>query len=250
MTLPSTLDLPGKSTVLCDADGTLFPSEEPAYAASAVVTRAFADRYNLAGDFSAEHLRRTGTGRNFRSLTADLLAAAGIEADTRELEEWVERERVAVSAHLAGALHPDADVIAVTDGLSRRYRLAVVSSSATPRLLTCLRATGLEETFPPADVFSAEDSMPTPISKPDPAIYCHAMAALGVCAEESLALEDSSTGVRSAVAAGIRTIGVVAFLASDERAGRVQELLGAGAEVVVASWRDVAAVLLDEEAAA
>jgi beta-phosphoglucomutase-like phosphatase (HAD superfamily) len=237
-------DLSAVSTLLCDADGTLFPSEEPAYFASASVTQAFADHYGLSGDFSPDHLRRTGMGRNFRWLTAALLREAGIDADPDDLVAWIERERVAVTAHLAETLRPDADVTAVAEGLTRRYRLAVVSSSASHRLLACLRATGLDETFPASHVFSAEDRLPTPMSKPDPAIYRHALMTLEVGPHEALALEDSTTGVESAVAAGIRTVGLVGFVAADERSERIGQLLDAGATLVVASWAEVGAVLL------
>jgi beta-phosphoglucomutase-like phosphatase (HAD superfamily) len=242
------LDLSAVSTVLCDADGTLFPSEEPAYVASASVTQAFADQYGITGKFSPDHLRRTGTGRNFRSLTADLLREAGINAPTHELAAWIERERLAVTSRLAYTLRSDPEVIAVANQLLRRYRLAVVSSSATARLLACLQATGLDETFAASDVFSAEDSMPTPMSKPDPAIYRHALMTLNVTAAESLALEDSSTGVTSAVAAGIQTIGVVAFVAAEDRAERIGELFDAGASHVVSSWADLRGVLLPDAA--
>ncbi len=238
------------TTLLCDADGTLFPSEEPAYAASAAVTQAFAECYGLTGDFSADHLRRTGTGRNFRSLTADLLAQRSISAPADDVAVWIEREQVAVTAHLAHTLRPDPDVIVVTRELSRRYRMAVVSSSASTRLLTCLRSTGLDRTFPPPVVFSAEDSMPTPIGKPDPAIYRHAMHALDITPSEAVALEDSATGTESAVAAGITTIGVVAFVAPDERAQRVRDLLDAGAVSVVSTWHELGIILLPEQSAA
>jgi beta-phosphoglucomutase-like phosphatase (HAD superfamily) len=244
----SSLDLSAVSTLLCDADGTLFPSEEPAYAASASVTQAFADEHGITGDFSADHLRRTGTGRNFRSLTADLMRDRGIDAPVHALAAWIERERVAVTAHLADTLRPDPEVIAVTHQLRRRYRLAVVSSSATQRLLTCLRATGLDGAFAASDVFSAEDSMPAPMSKPDPAIYRHALMTLNVAATESLALEDSSTGVTAAIAAGVQTIGLVEFVAPEERAERIGELFDAGASLVVSSWADLAGVLLPDAA--
>jgi HAD superfamily hydrolase (TIGR01509 family) len=234
----------GVRTVLCDADGTLFPSEEPAYDASALVTQAFAERYGLVGNFSAGELRRTGTGRNFRALATDLLAEAGVAADPAVLEEWVERERLAVTAHLAATLRPNAEVVSTVSALHRRYRLAVVSSSATPRLLTCLHATGLADAFDVSDVFSAEDSMPTPVSKPDPAIYRHALAALGASAGEALAIEDSPTGVRSAVAAGVATVGIVCFVPPNEVAARTSELVDAGAGTVVDDWRGISALLL------
>jgi HAD superfamily hydrolase (TIGR01509 family) len=248
--MSSTFDPSGITTVLCDADGTLFPSEEPAYDASAGVTQQFAARYGISGDFSPEHLRRTGTGRNFRSLSTDLLAAAGVEAPADELAEWIARERVAVTAHLAETLRPDPEVRTVTETLLRRYRLAVVSSSATPRLVACLQAAGLADTFPATDVFSAEDSMPVPVSKPDPAVYRFAMATLGVTPLESVALEDSTTGVRSAVAAGLRVIGIVQFVLPDEAEARVGDLLDAGATTVVRQWRELPELLLPERAMA
>lgn len=44
--------------------------------------------------------------------------------------------------------------------------------------------------------------------KPDPAPYQVALSRLGITAEQTIALEDSPSGIRSAVGAGIRTIGV------------------------------------------
>src|SRR5206468_7348800 len=129
--------------------------------------------YGLAGDFSAENLRRTGLGRNFRSLTADLLADAGIEADADELQQWIEREKVQVTDHLARTLVERTDVLRGVRELAARYRLAVVSSSATPRLLACLDVAGLAPYLPAEAVFSAEDSLPTPTGKPAPDVYLH-----------------------------------------------------------------------------
>jgi beta-phosphoglucomutase-like phosphatase (HAD superfamily) len=243
------IDLATVTTLLCDADGTLFPSEEPAYDASATVTQAFAQHFGLTGDFSAAHLRHTGTGRNFRSLTADLLRESGLDVPEEERGPWIDRERVAVTDHLAGTLRPDPEVINATSRLLSRYCLAVVSSSATSRLLACLRSTGLDQTFGASNVFSAEDSMPRPVSKPDPAIYRHAMATLRVTPALCLAIEDSATGAESAIAAGITTIGLVAFVPANERAQRVQELSDAGASLVLSSWAALDAVLAPDPGA-
>jgi HAD superfamily hydrolase (TIGR01509 family) len=45
-------------------------------------------------------------------------------------------------------------------------------------------------------------------AKPDPTPYKVALERLGIKAEEAIALEDSPSGIRSAVAAGVRTIGI------------------------------------------
>ncbi|MEG8275319.1 HAD family hydrolase [Streptomyces sp. AHA2] len=237
-------DLSGVTTVLLDADGTLFPSEEPAFVASAVVTEEFARRFGLRGDFSAEHLRRTTTGKNFRTTAQDLAARQGVPLTPAELEDWVEREKSAVTAHLGQVLTPRPDVVAALTALGRRYRLAVVSSSALTRLAACFTASGLDALLPPECRFSAEDSLPRPTSKPDPAVYRFALSRLGLAPSQALALEDSVTGAASAVAAGITTAGLVQFVPPDERAERTGRLRRAGAAWVCSRWQDVACDLL------
>ncbi len=238
-----TLDPHAVTTVLCDADGTLFPSEEPAYEASAVVTQAFAEHFGLAGDFSPENLRRIGNGRNFRALAGQLLRAAGVPAEPRDLEQWVQRERVEVTAHLGATLTPRPDVLGAAAELGRRFRLGVVSSSALRRLAVCFTAAGLDELFPVSARFSAEDSLPEPVSKPDPAVYLHAAEQLGMRPDECLAIEDSVAGAQSAVAAGMPTVGIVQFVPRSEREQRVRDLYEVGVGLVAQSWDEVISVL-------
>ncbi|WP_093804118.1 HAD family phosphatase [Streptomyces sp. Wb2n-11] len=238
-------DLTRITTLLLDADGTLFPSEEPAFGASAAVTQAFADRFGLTGDFSAEHLRRTTTGKNFRTTAQDLLSRRGISVDSAELEMWVAREKEEVTSHLGEVLLPHPGVLAALRTLNRRYRLAVVSSSALTRLAACFTASGLDHLLPPADRFSAEDSLPVPTSKPDPAIYQSALARLGIEPQQAVALEDSATGVESAVSAGITTVGMVQFVPPGERGDRTAQLEQAGAVWVTESWDRLARDLAD-----
>jgi beta-phosphoglucomutase-like phosphatase (HAD superfamily) len=237
------LELTGVTTLLCDADGTLFPSEDPAYVASAVVTRDFAARYGLEGDFSPEALRRVGVGRNFRATAEELLHRAGIAVDRAELDEWVDRERTDVTAHLRTALGVDPQVVTALDTLRDRFTLAIVTSSAAGRVAACCTVTGVDRFFTSGALFSAEDSLPTPVSKPDPAVYLHALDSLGITADAALAIEDSVTGTRSAVAAGIRTIGLVEFVPPAERPRRTRELLEADAVTVVASWAQLTSLL-------
>ncbi len=228
------------TTLLLDADGTLFPSEESAFEASALVTQALADHYRLAGDFRPGALRVESTGKNFRSTVGELLAAAGVSAAPADVERWIEREMLEVTAHLRATLRPSAQVSAALTRLSRRFRLAAVSSSASTRLTACFTACELDELVPPAVRYSAEDSLPSPLGKPDPAIYRHALAELGVAADEAVAIEDSGSGVTSAVGAGIRTLGIVQYVPPAERAERARQLRAAGAVAVVENWDDLA----------
>lgn len=233
------MDITGITTLLLDADGTLFPSEEHAFVASAEVTQDFADRFGLTGNFSPEHLRRTTTGKNFRTTAQDLLARHGVSCGVEEMDRWVEQEKVEVTAHLGQVLETRRDVVAALSALRHRYRLAVVSSSALTRVAACLTATGLDEFLSEDARFSAEDSLPAPAGKPDPAIYRFALRRLGIDPAQALAVEDSVTGAESAVAAGITTVGIVEFVPDDEQADRIEEFDRIGVALVVESWDEL-----------
>jgi beta-phosphoglucomutase-like phosphatase (HAD superfamily) len=88
--------------------------------------------------------------------------------------------------------------------------------------------------------FSAEDSLPVPTSKPDPAVYEFALRRLGIPAGHAVAIEDSVAGARSALSAGLETIGIVQFVPVGERKQRVEDLTEAGVATVVHSWHEVA----------
>src|SRR3954470_14672369 len=90
--------------LLCDADGNLFPSEEPAFVASADVTNRFLAAAGIPQRFTAEELRLATTGKNFRTTAAELAASAGVQVD--DLDAWVAEEKGAVTAHLAQVLRP------------------------------------------------------------------------------------------------------------------------------------------------
>lgn len=257
------------TTLLCDADDNLFPSERPAFHASVEVTNRFLARFGVTVPMSADELRQQAVGKNFRSTALDLAVLSGVPmeqtladgrpaalvasdsdaADGRalcadELEQWVRDEREQVTAHLAVTLKPDSQVLAPLQDLAARYALAAVSSSASKRLDACFAATGLDPLIPAAVRFSAEDSLPVPTSKPNPAVYLHAGEVLDVGARHGLAIEDSVPGVKSAVAAGYLTVGNVMFVPSDERSCRSAELVDAGATAITDSWRALADVLM------
>jgi beta-phosphoglucomutase-like phosphatase (HAD superfamily) len=244
VTGPLPVDPAAVTTLLCDADGTLFPSEEPAYAASADVTNRFLAGLGAERSFTPDELQRMTNGKNFRAAAAELAARHGRELPGADLEGWVAEEKDVVTAHLRTALRPDRAVRGPLERLSGRFILAAVTSSAISRLGACLEVTGLAPLFVADRRFSAEDSLPEPTSKPDPAVYLHAGRTLGVGPAVAVAVEDSVNGARSAVAAGYPTIGIVQFVPEAERRARAEALREAGVAAVVDSWADVERLLL------
>jgi beta-phosphoglucomutase-like phosphatase (HAD superfamily) len=226
--------------LLCDADGNLFPSEEPAFAASAVVTNRLLRSRRVEKRYTPDELQAFGLGRTFRTNAAALLEAHGETIAGDELERWVGEENAAVAQHLAQVLRPDVAVLAPLQRLAGEFELAAVSSSGLRRLDACFRAAGLAELFPPGRRFSAEDSLPAPRSKPAPDVYLQALVELEATPDEAVAVEDSVAGVTAANAAGIRTIGNLVFTPEKERRARAAALVRAGAELIVHDWTQLA----------
>ena len=238
------------TALLLDADGNLFPSEEPAFVASADVTNRFLASLEVSARYTAEHLLETTTGKNFRTTAVDLAAAHGValggdgsRLTSAVLDDWVAEEKKVVTEYLGQVLRPDPAVLGPLRRLAGRYRFAAVSSSALSRLDECFRATGLAGLLPPERRFSAEDSLPRPTSKPDPAIYRYAVEHLGVAPAQALAVEDSLPGARSAAAAGIPTVGNLTFVPPADRDTRRAALLETGAVTVIESWEELEALL-------
>ena len=84
----------------------------------------------------------------------------------------------------------------------------------------------LSSTF--STVILAEDAPP---GKPDPAPYQMALDLLEVDSQNAIAFEDSTTGIRSAVAARIYTLGVTSTHSSET-------LINAGASMTLADFNN------------
>jgi HAD superfamily hydrolase (TIGR01509 family) len=100
--------------------------------------------------------------------------------------------------------------------------LCVASQGKLAKTRLSLVLTGLDRLFPDDAVFSAYS---VARGKPAPDLFLHAARTMGAEAAGCVVVEDTPSGVRGAVAAGMRVIGYAAD--SDERA-----LSEAGAEIV------------------
>ncbi|KMS91462.1 HAD family hydrolase [Prauserella rugosa] len=157
---------------------------------------------------------------------------------TPEWSEYLVRE-------LGAQLTPEEAAARVIDEMRRRYEggppviegaaetlravsgrwPAAIASSAPPVLIdSLLSATGLTERIPV--VVSSEE---VAAGKPAPDVYHEAARRLGVPAGECAAVEDSTSGLRAALAAGMTVYAVPNphFPPDDEVLGRTHHVLGA-----------------------
>jgi len=145
----------------------------------------------------------------------------------------------AVQARIDAAFERDLQVIpGIHETLDRLQAASCVASSSTlARLRHSLGLTGLYARFAP-HVFSAEQVLR---GKPAPDLFLHAAAQMRCDPARCLVIEDSVSGVRGAVAAGMRVWG---FIGGGHCADGHEALLrDVGAERVFEHMPDLPALL-------
>ncbi|KAK5658493.1 hypothetical protein OQA88_1885 [Cercophora sp. LCS_1] len=234
------------TTILFDCDNTLVLSEVLAFEGCADLINEIAKTKNvpLAEPFTGDTLLVEFVGQNFRGMMKSLQQRYGFDMSAAELDDYVRREEDVVIAKLKEKLQPCVGVDEVLVKLEKEdeYRLAVVSSSALRRVKASVEKVGQDKYFGER-VYSAATSLEKPTSKPDPAIYLHAMKDLGVQAEECVAVEDSKSGTLSGTRAGIKVIGYVGPYGEEEREKMEGVLKEAGAVVIMRDWKEFEGIM-------
>ena len=204
--------------LLLDLDGTLADTDPLHRMAWAEVLRPYGIRVDPA--FYREHI----SGRLNPEIVRDLLGLEGEEA--KRLIEGKE----ALFRELAQNLEPTPGLEELLHWVKKRgLAWGVVTNAPRENALHVLKALGL---VPSLLVLAEEVGR----GKPNPLPYQVALRRLGLLPEEALAFEDSPSGVKSAVGAGIPTLGLLT--------GHLEEALKAsGARAVVRDFREALAHL-------
>jgi len=234
--------MPKITHILFDCDNTLVLSEELAFEACAEVANSILDKYDIKGvRYTGPGLLADFVGMNFRGMMVALQAKYGFSIPDDDIEHFVKAEEDQVIATLKQKAEPCVNCQPELEKLfeSKKYGLAVVSSSALRRVKASLEKVGQDKFFPADHIFSAATSLPKPTSKPDPAVYIHALEVIGKKAEECVAVEDSKSGAMSAVRAGIPTIGYVGSYETKEKQEEMKKVLTeTGCKVIMEDWTE------------
>lgn len=189
------MSLPAGAALLFDIDGTLADTDRLHLAA---FNRVFA----LWGEhFTPERFKAELQGFANTAIAARFL---GSEPPERQREIMAEKEQAFRDLAKAG-LEPLPGLLAL---LARAEALGIPCAAVTnaPRANAnlILSAIGLDHRF---DAVVLGDELAH--GKPHPLPYLEGLRLLGADAGRSLAFEDSPSGIRSATAAGIATIGIL-----------------------------------------
>ncbi|MBL8085449.1 MAG: HAD family phosphatase [Candidatus Obscuribacter sp.] len=131
-------------------------------------------------------------------------------------------------------------------------KLAFVSNNSIQRALAAMRYSTNGRGEELARLFGTAYFEAGDVQKPAPDIYLRALKQLQADPQESYAVEDSVTGVKAAVAAGITTFAYTGFAGTingctDELE---KKLMAAGARTCFAHWNDFPALLKKEQESA
>lgn len=222
--------------LLFDCDNTLVQSEDLAFEACAQLINELGAEFGSNFNYSVESLLAEFIGMNFRGMVCKLRDTHSWPLDNARLEDLVKLEEDRVISKIKEKGLPCEGCNEVLEVLQKdnKYGLAVVSSSALRRVLASIDKVGQDKYFPRDHVFSAATSLEVPTSKPDPAIYIHAAEVIGKTPSECLAIEDSRSGTKSAVDAGIPVLGYVGATHGKENQDKLAKVLTeAGAKHII-----------------
>ena len=227
-------------------------SEALAFEACADLANEVLEKEELDVRYTGSELLASFVGRNFGGMLDGLQERHHFTMTGEEREAKVSQELKRVTAKLEAEAEPCVNCTPELQKLydSKKYGMAVVSSSALTRVEASLQKVDQYKYFPPNHIFSAATSLDKPTSKPNPAIYLHACKVIGVHPSECLAVEDSMSGAGSANNAGIPTIG---YLGSYETREKKDEIRGKmsrelGVKVFMDDWKQFPKCLAKIEA--
>ena len=204
------------AAILFDLDGTLANTDTLHFA----IWQKILAEYGLQIDLAFYQQRISGKVNE--EILRDILPQLSVEEGWQFAETKEKRYR-----ELAQTLSPTPGLTKLLQWIKQNeLKQAVVTNAPRNNAIHTLEVLDLTATFP--TVILAEDAPP---GKPDPAPYQMALNRLGVDSQNAIAFEDSTTGISSAVAAGIYTIGVTSTHSPEI-------LLQAGASMTLADFNN------------
>ncbi|GKY88795.1 HAD family hydrolase [Sinisalibacter aestuarii] len=202
------------AAVLFDCDGVLVDSEPVGHA----LLRDDLAAHGL--EMSVEDVHRLFVGGTMASVAVQAAKLGAVLP-----EDWVARHYRRLYAKLAEGTPLIAGVVALLDALDVAGVAYAVGSNGTTEKMTTTLSQHPEVWRRVKDRLYSGQELACP--KPDPGLYLHAARALGADPAGCVVIDDSPTGCRAGVAAGMRTLGYAA-------AGNGAALRAVGAEVFVA----------------
>jgi len=141
-------------------------------------------------------------------------------------------EGIAMAPHLIETL---------TQLRKRGALLSLVSNNPIQRALCAMRYATNQQGDDLAGLFGTRYFEAGEVQKPKPDVYLRAIEQVGASPEKSFAVEDSITGAKAALAAGLVTFAFTGF--ADNKVEAAQKLIEVGCQEAFTDWRELPAKL-------
>ncbi|MDR9849799.1 HAD family hydrolase [Herbaspirillum huttiense] len=214
--------------LICDCDGVLLDSESIALRVLHRELLPLLPAWSGADDDEQEEQRsqalHTAIAHRLGMYTDILLGEVDLEFELGLDASAAERIHQAVAVACGEEAQPVPGVVEALQAI--RLPRAVASNSDAPRIEAGLRRCGLYPQFA-GRIYSGHD---VAHPKPAPDVYLAAAAAFNVDPARCVAVDDSVTGVRAAVAAGMYVLGFTGV--AHDRKTMARKLKDAGAHQV------------------
>lgn len=198
-------------------------SEKLAFQACAKLANEVLESQGISKRYTGQELVSEFVGQNFRGMMERIQERHNFNLPDAKLDSYVNREVAEVIKKLKADAEecPGATEVLAQLAAEGKYNMAVVSSSAGPRVEASIIKVGHDQFFLDErgqyKVYSAATSLREPTSKPNPAIYLHALRDLDGRPECTVAVEDSRSGAMAAKNAGLWVIAYVGAYDDDEK---------------------------------
>lgn len=223
--------------LLIDFDNTLMDTE--AHSLPVLIERfniLYADK--LVAPLTLSIFQAHFHGLSGQTLCDRMSAYFNIPVDYADL--FNDREQV-MQAHYqslpSGVLMAPSVVSVLSEYQQQGMTLALVTNNPLQRAFAAMRCADNQQGAQLATLFGANFFEARPIQKPDPDVYLRALRHLNADPDQSIAIEDSPTGVQAARGAGLVTLGYVGL--SPEPALAAQRLRAAGCKATFERWADL-----------
>lgn len=204
--------------VLFDFDGVLADT-------SNIHIAAWQRTFGLMGWDVPEEACARATYEDDRKFLAALLVDAGMPGG--DVEGWVRRKQALTRSMLGDSPRLCPGAVDLVGRLKGRVTLGIVSGSWRENIDSVLAGSGMDDAF---SVIIAKEDVAEP--KPDPEAYRLALKRLAIGADSAWAIEDTMTGCRSALGAGLRCLlvgaGTVPSGIEDANVTRVEDIRDTG----------------------
>ena len=211
--------------IIFDCDGTLADSET-------IHNQAVCDVLASLGypEYTLEYCLN-----NFAGLGMNNVISAVEKREEKKLpDNFLEQYREVTLLQLQKNVKPLPYAVEAVKILSKDYKICVASNGERPHVLQSIKSIGLFDVFGEGAIFSKSQ---VSRGKPFPDLFLYAAETMGVPPERCIVIEDSITGARAGIAAGMQTIGITAVSHHPDKVEK--DMKNIGIVNVFNTWQDI-----------